>query len=265
MGKHASYVGGSNIARKIACKGSLYMERQATSKSRTSDAAFRGSCLHRIIESAYKTYALRPNEGEKWLKKQLFRFFMDKNLFYVINSKDVAQLISAWDYLIKNQLLKSINSWVELSLFMDHKFGGTIDLLVKNEKQLHVIDYKFGLIGVEVVKNVALAFYLMMFVESKLGKEVLKEVDKIYFHIVQPQVGNEKWLLDRDWFFNVFCLEVKRLIAYVEEIEKGKTNVRDDLEYGNHCMFCRAKSFCPEFNIELDIAPQLILPKGVKL
>ena len=241
--KHANLVGGSTIARRISCNGSMYLETQCAPKeSRPSAAAYRGTLLHLIMEDLIEAL----NTG-KYLERKTWKISTPPGggAPYVITPEDITQCKEALAYVkeLAGPSPRVMES--EVSAFIDKNFGGTVDLVIvpsDNSNVMHIVDYKFGAMPVSATKNKALAFYTQCLIRAKPEWFGRNDVQGAVFHIVQPKNTNS-WALDDDWFEFDFLPEVDNLVEYSKRM--ADTYSEADLATGNHCMFCKAKSICP--------------------
>lgn len=118
---------------------------------------------------------------------------------------------------------------------------GTSDCTIyqEKEKHLHVIDLKFGRgLFVHADNNPQLLYYALGAFE-----EIKKPIDKISMTIVQPRFNSEEKIRTHtigsielfDWSMDLVAS------AKLTESENAP------LKKGSHCIFCPAKSICPEF------------------
>ena len=103
----------------------------------------------------------------------------------------------------------------------------TADVVLYVQDELHVVDYKFGKIPVEVRGNTQGMYYALAFLP------LAPKVKGVHFHIVQPFANN----IDST-FFTTVELEQFRLdcLAAEKEIQAGSTVFQPS----DACMFCPA-------------------------
>ena len=114
---------------------------------------------------------------------------------------------------------------------------GTGDCLILQDRQLHVIDYKFGQgVAVDAVGNSQMRLYGLG-AYNDFG--FTYDIDEVVLHIYQPRLNN----------VSVERLSIADLLAWGEEIKpvaalaaKGK----GDMCSGPHCRFCPHAGACPK-------------------
>lgn len=114
---------------------------------------------------------------------------------------------------------------------------GTIDCCIIADKELHIIDFKYGK-GVEVSaeENPQMMIYGCGALDEYQG---FYDIDTVHLHIFQPRIGNySSWSVPAAelWHWGNTVLYKAALQAI------GKNP--DKLEAGNWCKFCRAKAQC---------------------
>ena len=134
---------------------------------------------------------------------------------------------------------------VDFSKFVPEGFG-TADLLVVCEKELFVIDFKYGKgVKVDAEMNSQMLCYalgaLQMF-------DDLYEVEKISLLVVQPRMTS----------ISGFDISKKDLLTWAEKILKPAAKLafdgEGDFKAGEHCRICKVKAQCrkrAEYNLEL--------------
>lgn len=118
----------------------------------------------------------------------------------------------------------------------------TADLVLATQDEIHVIDYKWGKIPVEVVGNHQLLFYAACYAP------LAPKAKGVELHILQPYADNyESWFADTN--------EIARFMADAQKAEAAIQ--QGDLTFGpsDHCQFCPAnphsrgdkgRPLCPE-------------------
>lgn len=107
----------------------------------------------------------------------------------------------------------------------------TPDLVLYVQDELHIIDWKFGKIHVDVNENQQLLYY------AATAAHLAPKATGVYVHIVQP--------LDKEWDAtdSVRYIPAQELQAYMQEVQDAETAIDvGDLTFGvgDHCQFCPA-------------------------
>lgn len=103
----------------------------------------------------------------------------------------------------------------------------TADLVLHTQDELHIIDYKWGKIPVEVVDNEQLLFYGVTYAP------LAPKAKQVTLHILQPYAANYS-----SW--TVTTLELQKFMD--EAIAAEDSILRGSLQFGpsDHCTFCPA-------------------------
>lgn len=116
-------------------------------------------------------------------------------------------------------------------------FGGTVDAILIDEKNnCHIVDLKFGAgVAVDAEQNLQLGCYAVLLQEF-LGIET-----DVTLTIVQPRAYHadgpiRSWVAGADWLADL----KGRLDTVFSGLRAGELNA------GDHCRWCPAKSECPE-------------------
>jgi len=225
--KH-SPIGASSRPRWAKCPGSIAMSEGFPNVS--SLAAQEGTAAHEIVSIAL-TQAFSANIRTRDLLEETMK-----------------ALVVYTDYV---EDLKNSNSdnlcWIEHSFDMKDIYKGlygTADCVIfnKEERLLHVIDYKHGRgLVVEVENNLQLEYYALGAMSTlDLGAGPIE----VQMTIVQPRAYHPDGVI-RSW--KVSALHFLDVEADV--VQEAKETAQKDalLLSGSHCMFCLGKSKCPQY------------------
>lgn len=126
----------------------------------------------------------------------------------------------------------------------------TADLVLYQNAELHVIDFKTGKTPVEVIHNPQMLFYAATYLKFA------PKADGVHIHIVQPAAANIE-----EWFAPVQVIEdfkLETLLAEEAILKKDTTFM-----VGDHCMFCDANPLgrgrhgspaCPKWSAPVSVA-----------
>ena len=217
-----SSIGASSMYRWKNCPGSVRLSEGLKSKS--SVYAEEGTAAHELIGLALK------------------RAFSENVPTINILQKTIEALDVYAKYI--EGLKKDNPIHIEHSFDMDDIFPnlyGTADCVIydKKEKLLHVIDYKHGQgLPIEVENNLQLSYYALGAMHT-----LDYPCHEVQMTIVQPRCYHpdghiRSWKVSALYFID-FELD---LIAAAKETKKKKGL----LSAGAHCIFCPAKSICPQ-------------------
>lgn len=112
---------------------------------------------------------------------------------------------------------------------------GTADVIIYEDGQLTIIDYKNGSTPVKSEENAQLMAYAF---GAICGEDILWGCDKVRLFIYQPNIGNiSSWETTKDHILEwVKEILVKKADEALSEEPHG--------EVGDHCKFCKAKTRC---------------------
>lgn len=158
--------------------------------------------------------------------------------------RDLQHMIDVMQYvadLRKTRRFKVLVEQTVTATWLQSQPTTTADLVLHTADELHVIDYKWGKIPVDVIDNVQLLFYGVCYAP------LAPKAKSITVHILQPYADNyESWTVRAD--------ELKKFMD--EAIAAEARVLAKDLTFGpgDHCTFCPAnphsrgdkgRPFCP--------------------
>lgn len=210
----------SRVARLIQCPGSAHLELSIPGwvppvVDDSKGAKGRGKLLHAIMQTAAQ-----------------------------LTPKDIEHLVTALEYinkLRKNHRFTELTEQTVECTWLLSRPHTTADLVLYNSDELHVVDYKFGAIPVEVVGNEQLMFYAISY------GHLAPKARGVWMHIVQPAAGG------CDNYF-VTAKELKEFMLRAQAAEQKILNQDTTLHPSDHCLFCpayphsrgdRGKPLCP--------------------
>lgn len=245
--KQHAILSASSAHRWINCPPSARLCEKIPDKP--SEYVIEGTQAHELCE-----YKLRKYLGEN-PKKNLSMYDSEMEeaaefyLHFVSSFVEVAKKNSSDAKIFVEQR-------VDFSNYVPDGFG-TADCLIVSDKDLFVIDFKYGKgIKVDAEMNSQLLCYalgaLQMFGD-------LYEIEKISLFVIQPRMTA----------ISDFEISKKDLLDWAEKILKPAAKAAFDGEgefkAGTHCQFCKIKSTCrkrAEFNLEIakyDFPPPPVL------
>ena len=245
--RHSHLVGGSTAARIINCPASWGLTRKIPIAVRdvSSEYADYGTRMHAVMEAYVNDEPLPP-----------------------IDDEDAVDCINPAIQLLDDLLgdgwkdrFTIFGTEVEVEVRSLPGAYGTIDLVVYNEAEIHLIDFKFGA-GISVyirnedgTTNEQLLFYAAGLFHMK--PDLFKGRD-VYLSIVQPrtEVGLDTASVD---VIDIIDFESKLRGAVIEAINDRTPH----MEIGKWCQFAPCKTICP-----LHTAPMLSvaeLPPALKI
>ena len=145
-------------------------------------------------------------------------------------AKDIACFGRAVDYLANLRSQRRFKVLIETEVtatWLASEPTSTADLVLHTQDELHVIDWKWGTIPVEVVENEQLMFYAVSYAP------LAPKAKGVTTHIVQPRADNiESWFISAD-----------RLAQFMEDAQKAEAAILGgSTTFGpsDHCTFCPA-------------------------
>lgn len=217
--KHAK-LSASASDRWLVCPGSIGLSMGLPET--TNEAAEYGTKAHAVVEAMLKGLPYECDD-EEMLKDCMA--FVD----YVRNIEGELHSEVKLDY-----------SWVTCvdKINGEEDSFGTSDVVIVSDGRLHIVDFKYGLGKVDVQNNSQLTLYAL-----GAWKKFFDTKPKATLHIYQPRID---WISEwdvPDLEDSIPLIREKSLEA-VQAIAHRGTNLKS----GSHCLWCKAKGFCPELN-----------------
>jgi hypothetical protein len=206
-------------------------------KYEVSEAAAIGTLVHQIAEMYLKNLMDGCSLEDYWLDKEevveSFKIKIDQNL--IDCAKD---FIQSRQKDLKGKLL------VEEKLYLDEisdNCYGTADAVIIGKNRLVVCDFKTGKFPVEVKKNKQLMIYGLGAL-ARYGNESTT----LELTIVQPRSFHPDGPI-RSWDISATDL-VSWGYESLQKATEACEEKKPDLNVGDHCRFCNARSICPKLN-----------------
>ena len=196
----------SRAGRLIQCPGSAHLELSIPGwvppvEDDTKGMKGRGKILHEFMEIATQL----PLADQRNLIKAM-QYVLDVRKGHRFTALTEAKTTADW--------LKS-------------KPTTTVDLVLYNNQEIHVIDHKFGAIPVEVVGNEQLMFYAACF------QHLAPKAAGVHIHICQPAADNMvEHFVTRH--------ELYEFMIMAREAEDRVIALDTTLSPSDHCKFCPA-------------------------
>lgn len=213
--------------RILACTPSLLLEQQYPKE--TSNYAAEGTAAHDLgeykLKKALKIRSKKPtSEYDSDEMDEMTDIYVEYCLGLMEKVKEKCK---------DPQIL--IEQKLDFSDYVEGGFG-TGDLVVVGDKELHVVDLKYGKgIIVSAEKNPQMMLYALGALSLF---DMLYDIEKVTMTIVQPRVDN----------FSNYEMSVDGLLKWAEEELKPKAELalKGEGEFcaGEHCRFCLAKNQC---------------------
>lgn len=185
----------------------------------TSAAAEEGTLAHAVCEAMLTNKEL-PEGATEEMKE-----YAEGYVAYVNEHRD------------KNSVLL-VEQRADITKYAPESFG-TVDCVISNGRELHIIDYKYGKgVRVEAEGNTQMRMYALGILNTLEGLIALPEV--VCMHIFQPRIEGA-----------ITSCEMTReeLEEWGEEYLKPKAREAflggaDNFEAGEHCRFCPCRGEC---------------------
>lgn len=225
-----SLLGASSAKRFLACGASYYLEKTLKPENTSSEFAEKGTRAHEIAEIC--------------LKKNKATFeFKGSALAEDISLGNIDIYVSYVRYLthILNGTLL-----VEQKLKINSLIRGTVDAIVYNKDEVHIIDLKAGEgVLVDVEENEQLMYYAFMAIY--LIKDIAKLGNvKVVLTIAQPNIDTgfpiRHWVTTSD---TIMSWARKVLVPRINYLSKMQPPKPEDYVNGEHCRFCKVILDCP--------------------
>lgn len=237
-------IGGSTIARTMACPAWLHLSKDAPKQSGSNEFADTGTLLHNCMEEMYgdagaHTFGDMLIDGREYNGIELTDEMIVNKLKPAFTAVE-----SICDELNIDTL--TLEPFVEL---VPDQAGGSIDVIAVSEcgADILVLDYKFGHVSVLASENKQLLFYGLCAAVDPETALMYRKAERITFAIVQP---NDVGVTLDTWACKIGVLdgfedEVYRAIDIVESITSDET-AAPHTKAGEHCRYCPALPTCPK-------------------
>ena len=197
----------SNAAQLIACPGSANLDVaipgwQEPPKRDDAGARKKGHELHEYLD---RTSTLSPKDLESLAAALLYMAQLRRQRRFKILTEETIE--AAW---------------------LDTHPTTTVDVVLYTQDELHIVDYKTGLIRVSPVNNEQLMYYALCFLH------LAPRAKGVTLHIVQPWVadGIESWY--------VTASELADFMLLAQATEQKILSLYPGLHPSDHCTFCPA-------------------------
>ena len=244
-GKHAM-LSASGAHRWMTCTPSAVLEAQFPEN--TSEYAEEGTFAHTLADLIinYNLHNLKKTDFYKRFEK------MKENQYY---SQELLEYVESFanqifEYtneakLLCNDVIVLTEQRLDFSAYVPEGFG-TGDVVIIADKELHIIDLKYGKgVGVVAEGNPQIRLYALGAL-NEYG--MLYNIEQVRMTICQPRLD----------MVTSETLMVEELLEWAETEVKPKAKMamagEGEFVVGDHCRFCRAKATCrarAEYNLEL--------------
>jgi len=254
MKHNIDYVSATNVWKLDTCLRNFRLSKELDFESspiftqQSNKSISVGTAQHRIIEKYFKTgFNFSFEEVENSILEELEKLLDIETLSLIFLDKITQRTFNILKYLKKFLSDKNFDkTYVEYSFPAHTPFMGIADILIRNEKESIIIDYKSGRIFNEdneiresIKKQLMVYFYLEV--------QERKEVPKVSLYVLDKK-GN---------FHSVNC-EMNEVLEFAKNIQsklqtinenKSEINFLGDVFACNNCSFI---SICKEYkNINL--------------
>lgn len=273
--------GGSSIARRKYCRGSLKMELPFwKTQDDTADSTL-GTRIHECGEQLIPTALANWNKEDKFENAPTLKDYTEQEyeagknycldiLRLVGNKAPNCAWVSEQRFEIDSELELGgtadfawgyIQSWVEFEKEHEKDFSDLLHTLIdfydgklsngampKDLKIGHIWDYKNGTIPHNANTSEQIKQYIAG-LQHKLGTNGKRPFDVIFGHIFGPNFR------DRSLVTSTVCYtagEIEEILSEQRLIAEEALGLHGDgplkLHAGEHCFFCKAKPVCHEFD-----------------
>ena len=220
---HHALLSPSSASRWMSCPGAVNSSKDIVQKS--GAASVEGTEAHDYCE--------------KVLREQITLCDMPHNFRRPVSVyvKYIREEAKNADLFLLEERLNITNK-----LFLNNY--GTSDCIIIKNRQLQVIDFKYGKnIYVPAVNNKQLLNYAVLSY-LKFGYEQSYAIEKIKLTIIQPRCGVDN-------FIRHATITLDQLLSFAKDLKEAINNVEvksDTFISGEHCRFCPYKKDCAEHN-----------------
>lgn len=222
----------------MPCSGSALWEEQiraqalaAGEEEEFNEPADEGTAMHSLAE----TCVLEQRVPDDYIGEQI-----SAQRDYEVTQERADTVTDALNYVAR--VIE--DNWDDANLETVFKMGflpeigakGTSDVSYRQDRTLHVFDYKFGRHIVEAFENPQLKLYGAGALDHAFYRE--SNIDTVILHVVQPRIDN----------FDSFKITVNDLMRWIDEevTPAGAAAVtpNNNTVAGEWCRFCEARAVC---------------------
>lgn len=244
-GKHAM-LSASGAHRWMACTPSAALEEQFPES--TSEYAEEGTFAHALADLIinYNLHNIMKAEFyNRFEKMKESQYYSQELLEYIEGFASQVFEYTNEAKLLCNDVIVLTEQRLDFSNYVPEGFG-TGDVVIIADKELHIIDLKYGKgVGVVAENNPQIRLYALGAL-NEFG--MLYDIERVRMTICQPRLD----------MITSETLTVDKLIEWAETVVKPKAEMamagKGEFVVGEHCKFCRAKATCrarAEYNLEL--------------
>lgn len=201
----------SSAARRAQCPGSRALE--SSCPPRESEAADEGTRAHAVVHALWNRDNPPANYDDEMLK----------------HARDFIAYVEQY---VTDTSVTYVEHKVEMPLIHEQSFG-TPDFVVINDRETHIIDYKYGRVSIDAKDNLQLISYAAAYYRY----------DHTYhLHIYQPRDFTSREPA------RVATYTADELAIHIARLQVTEAaSMRDDapLRTGDQCTYCAARYKCP--------------------
>lgn len=236
-----SVFGPSSLKRIMLCPGSVTASLHAPIPEESEYAA-EGTLLHSYCEDAMTKRPDNPilyvNEQD-WTSER--KVLVIDALNYVLDIMDK----HAGEVTVGLEAKGTLTEWGLPEIY------GTMDVVIKSDSRIDVIDYKFGF-GIQVFaeNNPQCAAYLASQVPFDNGSRPLQ---KLYTHINQPTLNHyDDWEVPWEDLCSLILVDIHEALKEAKSVNPRYTPSMEA------CRWCNAKMFCDHRKVSVKEKAQMV-------
>ena len=230
MSNHA-FLSASSCHRWLKCPPSAKL--CALEKDEVSEFALQGTDAHTLCEYKVKKAlgedVKNPTESLSYFDNEMEQM-TDEYCYFVLE-----QIKEAKEYCNDPKIL--IEQRLDYSKWVPDGFG-TGDLLIVADKELHIIDFKYGLgVVVDAKENPQMMCYGLGALDLYDG---IYDIETVKMTIFQPRRAN----------VSTFSISKEDLLKWADNVLSPTAKLayegKGEFMAGDHCQFCKVKATCRE-------------------
>ena len=178
----------SKLTKALKCIGSIVPRND---DNISTACASKGTELHNLIHEYLITNFLLSDSAVNQIDcKKLVTAFQDdfsghekpsEEIYIYVEQLIVYMLHATYDF-----TYVTLYSEIKVAFKDNPRLSGSIDILLLINDQLHIIDFKTGVMPVGVVYNPQLLAYAAYALNSSVFKKLKQQINTVHFFIIQP-------------------------------------------------------------------------------